>query len=72
MSSVLDLVAGSGGKGHEPGSHFTFIKESSNGTSPKFEVKDENGITWKVKLGEEVKVGNCCNTPALGCRLLCR
>ena len=34
---------------------FTFIEESSSGTSPKFEVEDEHGITWKVKLGEEAK-----------------
>jgi hypothetical protein len=53
--SVLNLVAGSGGKGHEPGTHFTFIKETPNGTAPKFEVKDENGITWKAKLGPEVR-----------------
>ena len=55
MSPLLDLVAGSGGKGHEPGTHFTFIKESSDGTSPKFDVEDENGTKWKVKLGAEVK-----------------
>ena len=53
--SVLDLVAGSGGKDHEPGTNFKFIKESSAGTSPKFDVEDENGIKWKVKLGREVK-----------------
>ena len=53
--SLLDLKAGSGGKGHEPGTNFKFIKESSNGTSPKFEVEDASGIKWKVKLGAEVK-----------------
>jgi hypothetical protein len=51
----LDLTAGSGGKSHEPGTKFKFIKESSAGTSPKFEVEDENGTKWKVKLGEEVR-----------------
>ena len=30
-------------------------RKPPSGTSPKFEVKDENGITWKVKLGEEVR-----------------
>jgi hypothetical protein len=53
--SLLDLVTGSGGTIHEPGARFKFIKESSAGTSPKFEVEDENGTKWKVKLGEEVK-----------------
>ena len=55
MSPYWTSSAGSGGKDHEPGTNFKFIEESSTGTSPKFEVEDENGITWKVKLGEEVK-----------------
>jgi hypothetical protein len=54
-ASALDLVGGPGGKDHEPGDTFTFIEESSGGTSPKFEVRDERGIKWKVKLGEEAK-----------------
>jgi hypothetical protein len=53
--SALDLVAGSGGKDHQPGTNFKFIKESSAGSSPKFEVEDEHGAIWKVKLGPEVK-----------------
>jgi hypothetical protein len=53
--AALDLVTGSGGKTREPGVHFKFIKESIAGTSPKFDVEDENGTKWKVKLGEEVK-----------------
>jgi len=53
--ALLDLVGGSGGKDHGPGTHFMFLKESTAGTSPKFEVEDENGTKWKVKLGEEVK-----------------
>lgn len=57
-AAALDLVGGPGGKDHEPGNTFTFIEESSGGTSPKFEVRDEHGITWKVKLGEEAKSEN--------------
>ena len=53
--SALDLVGGPGGKAHEPGNEFTFLEESHSGTSPKFDVRDEHGIRWKVKLGEEVK-----------------
>jgi hypothetical protein len=53
--STLDLLIGPGGASRQPGTRFEFLKESLNGTSPKFEVKDENGIKWKVKLGEEVK-----------------
>jgi hypothetical protein len=53
--ALLDLVSGSGGTDRSPGSSFKFLKESSAGTSPKFEVEDENGTKWKVKLGEEVR-----------------
>jgi hypothetical protein len=53
--SVLDLLGGPGGESRQPGTTFKFIKESKGGTSPKFEVEDENGAKWKVKLGHEVK-----------------
>jgi len=53
--SELDLVAGPGGSDHQPGTRFKFLKENLTGTSPKFEVQDENGVKWKVKLGPEVK-----------------
>ena len=52
---ALDLVGGPGGKDHGPGHDLRFIAESPGGTSPKFEVEDERGIRWKVKLGEEAK-----------------
>jgi hypothetical protein len=53
--AALDLVGGPGGKSHAPGNDLRFIAESPGGTSPKFEVEDEHGIRWKVKLGEEAK-----------------
>src|SRR5687767_1960457 len=53
--STLDLSTGPGGKDREPGTRLAFIKENSGGTSPKFEVQDERGVVWKVKLGEEAK-----------------
>jgi len=53
--AALDLVSGPGGKDHEPGTDFRFIKESHGGTSPKFDVEDEHGTKWKVKVGEEAK-----------------
>ena len=34
---------------------FTFVKEDKQGTAPKFEVVDEQGVHWKAKLGEETK-----------------
>lgn len=54
-AAALDLVGGPGGKDHAPGNELRFIAESPGGTSPKFEVADEHGTTWKVKLGEEAK-----------------
>lgn len=54
-AAALDLSSGPGGKDREPGTEFTFIKESTSGTSPKFDVLDERGTAWKVKLGEEAK-----------------
>ena len=53
--AALNLVDGPGGRVRAPGNDFTFIKESKGGTAPKFEVEDENGAKWKVKLGPEAK-----------------
>jgi hypothetical protein len=51
----LNLIYGPGGKKHKPAGKFTFVKENMNGTSPKFDVLDEQGVRWRVKLGEETK-----------------
>ena len=48
-----DLFYGSGGKEHDPKGPFTFLKEDLDGTNAKFEVKDPDGVKWKVKLGAE-------------------
>jgi hypothetical protein len=53
--AALNLLDGSGGKTRAPGTVFKFIAESTSGTAPKFDVEDENGAKWKVKLGPEVK-----------------
>jgi hypothetical protein len=50
-----DLFYGPGGKDHAPGSTYTFTKEDMNGTSPKFDVRDENGVEWGVKMGPEAR-----------------
>jgi hypothetical protein len=52
---ALDLTGGAGGKEHQPAGKFTFVKEDMGGTSAKFIVRDEQGVRWKAKLGEEVK-----------------
>lgn len=51
----LNLLYGPGGKEHLPAGKFTFVKEDKEGTAPKFEVIDEQGVHWKVKLGEETR-----------------
>jgi hypothetical protein len=51
----LNLFYGAGGKEHAPDPHgkFTFLKEDLKQTSPKFDVEDEQGVRWRVKLGQE-------------------
>ena len=51
----LNLLFGPGGKAHKPAGKFTFLKEDMGGTSPKFDVEDEQGVRWRAKLGEETK-----------------
>lgn len=53
--SSRDLFYGPGGKRFEPHTTFTFVKEDLTGTSPKFDVRDENGVKWRLKLGPEAK-----------------
>src|SRR5581483_8365896 len=51
--ATRDLYYGQGGKEQAPQGKFTFVEEDPGGSNPKFEVKDESGQRWKVKLGEE-------------------
>ncbi len=50
-----DLFYGPGGKDNAPPATFTFIKEDLDGTNPKFDVRDESGVKWKVKMGLEAR-----------------
>ena len=50
-----DLFYGPGGKDHTPDSTYTFVKEDLAGSHPKFDVRDENDVKWKVKLGSEAR-----------------
>jgi hypothetical protein len=51
----LNLFYGVGGKedAPDPDAKYKFKKEDMNGTSPKFDVEDDKGIKWRVKLGQE-------------------
>ncbi len=50
-----NLFYGPGGKEGQPVGPFTFVKEDSGGTNPKFDVRDSAGTKWKVKLGAEAQ-----------------
>ena len=51
----LNLLYGAGGKAHAPHANgvFTFVREDLEATSPKFDIQDDQGIRWRVKLGQE-------------------
>ena len=54
-AASLNLLYGAGGKAHapDPRSTYTFLEEDLLASSPKFSVKDAQGVEWKVKLGQE-------------------
>ncbi len=51
----LNLIYGSGGEDDQPRGPFTFVQEDLNGSNPKFDVRDSDGVKWKVKLGAEAR-----------------
>ncbi len=53
--SDRDLKFGPGAEELAPVAPFTFVKEDTIGASPKFRVKDANGVSWTVKLGPEAQ-----------------
>ena len=53
--SSRDLFYGPGGKEHAPSGTFTFQSEDMSGTNPKFDVIDQEGVHWRVKLGPEAR-----------------
>ena len=53
--AARDLLYGPGGKSHEPRGTMTFVEEDRDGSNPKFDVRDNDGVKWKVKLAEEVR-----------------
>ncbi|PYP91389.1 MAG: hypothetical protein DMG65_07920 [Candidatus Angelobacter sp. Gp1-AA117] len=50
-----DLFYGPGSKKDEPHGTFKFIKEDKHAHSPKLDVEDENGKTWRAKMGAEAQ-----------------
>jgi len=50
-----NLFYGYGGEKDQPRGTMTFLEEDFKGTNPKFEVRDQEGTKWTVKLGVEVR-----------------
>ena len=53
--TARDLYYGPGGKAHEPRGPFEFEKEDMEGSNPKFDVIDQDGVKWRVKMGDEAR-----------------
>ncbi len=51
----LDLASGPGGQFNAPKAPFAFVKEETQGVTPKVVVVDARGIKWMVKFGDEAK-----------------
>lgn len=50
-----NLLYGPGGKEHAPAGKFKFVEEGKEGATPKFDVVDEQGVRWRVKVGPEAR-----------------
>jgi hypothetical protein len=53
--ATRNLLYGPGGSENAPRGKYSFVKEAMSGSGAKFEVTDERGVTWTVKLGGEVQ-----------------
>jgi len=49
------LVYGPGSQERAPKGKFKFLKEELGGAAPKFDVEDEQGVQWRVKVGPEAR-----------------
>ena len=50
-----NLLYGPGGQEHAPTGKFKFVAEGKEGATAKFDVVDEQGVTWRVKVGPEAR-----------------
>lgn len=53
--SRRDLKWGPGSPELAPAAPFHFLEEDKQGESPKFRVRDANGVEWSVKVGPEAQ-----------------
>src|SRR5207253_1061684 len=59
-ASLLDFEFGTGGRAHRPQPPYRFVGEDESGTSPKINVKDDQGVSWNIKFGEEANPSTFC------------
>ena len=53
--AARDLRFGPGSEKNAPVGPFTFLEEDAAGESPKFKVRDAQGVIWSVKMGVEAQ-----------------
>ena len=53
--SSKNLFYGSGGEDGQPKPPFTFLDQYKHDSNPKFDVRDAEGHSWRVKLGAEAR-----------------
>lgn len=53
--SSKDLFYGAGGQDGQPKPPFTFLDQDKHDSNPKFDVRDANDHSWRVKLGAEAR-----------------
>ena len=53
--STKNLFYGQGGEDAQPKPPFTFLDQDKHDSNPKFDVRDANGHSWRVKLGAEAR-----------------
>jgi hypothetical protein len=57
VAGARDLLHGPGGAGLAPSPDvpYEFVQRDTGGTSPGYDVRDESGLEWSVKLGIEAR-----------------
>ena len=50
-----NLIYGPGSHERTPTGKFKFLQEELGGAAPKFDVEDEQGVTWRVTVGPEAR-----------------
>jgi hypothetical protein len=66
-SPLLDFEFGAGGSARRPQPPYRFVSEDESGTSPKINVKDDRGVSWNVKWGEEANPSTFCTPLVWAC-----